>query len=60
MCSSEIVFPEHDLGLPGANQSSNTLPIYDGEEEAAHHSSTSRTHIAIFLTLQPEYAKYLK
>jgi hypothetical protein len=27
MCGSEIVSPGHDLGLPGAIQSSNTLPV---------------------------------
>ena len=26
MCSSEIVSPGHDLGLPGASQNSNTFP----------------------------------
>ena len=27
LCWSEIVSPGHDLGLPGAVQSSNTLPV---------------------------------
>jgi hypothetical protein len=32
-CWSEIVSPGHDLGLPGAVQSSNTLPIAFGDRE---------------------------
>ena len=33
MCWSEVVSPGHDLGLPGAVQRSNTLPIGFADRE---------------------------